>query len=485
MAPTLRFLTGRSTCASLVLLGVLLAISGCDIFSKDPAVINGVVLNAQTDRAIEDARVELLNSAGTRTIAQTATDVDGNFSFSVEIDSLSTFLIVASKTGFVSAETSVSVEAEASHTLRDPLRLGVAGDGGGGVTTGEPRSVTLAHRTSQNIGVSGSGSVETATLTFAVLDGNGVPLDAASSVTVRFRLLNQPSTPGSPGSEFIYPAEAPSDENGEAKVTLTSGVRSGPVQIQAEVDGPNGVIQSSPVVTTIHGGLPDQAHFTVAPVKRNFHGRTVYGIENSITVIAGDEYGNPVQAGTEIYFTTSHGVIAGSGSTDALGRTSSLLQAADPLPNTDGLGTITARTVGSGGVTVENSTDVLFSGPTQIQLFLEGGSLEGGGLQFRYVVSDDLGNPIEGGSSAAVTVEGQSVRALGHVNVTIPDARQPGVEVTEFNFLVRKSDADADDADLEIVQITVSSPNGDRTYIWMMDSALQMGEWSPTEIIVR
>jgi hypothetical protein len=468
--------------ATLSVLAITLLAGGlasCDMFSKDPATIAGVVLNAETDRAVAGARVEVLDGQGTRTIKETVTDEEGAFTVSIDVDSLSTYRIVASKLGFEAAETSVTIDAEQHFTLRDPLKM--APTGSSAETTGIPRSITLAHRTAQAIGVSGSGAVETATLTFAVLDGNGVPLDAASAVTVRFQMLNQPSPAGAPGAEFLYPSEAQTDENGEAKVTLTAGTRSGPVQIRAEVDGPDGVIRSTPVVTAIHGGLPDQDHFTIAPQQLNFHGRTIYGIENPILVIVGDSYGNPVQSDTEVYFTTTHGVIGGSGATDAMGRTSSILQSADPLPNATGLGTVTARTAGVDGVSIESSTQVVFSGPTQIEL--EGsGDLESGGINFIYRVTDDLGNPIVGGSTVTVTVEGENVAASGHMNVTIPDARYPGPEVTEFHFRVRMSPADAESASLDHVQIAVSSPNGNRVYSYSVGRAAPSGILTPVEI---
>jgi hypothetical protein len=279
-------------------------------------------------------------------------------------------------------------------------------------------------------------------------------------------MFSQPSVPGTSGAEFIYPAEATTNENGEAKVTLTSGTTSGPVQLQAEVETADGLIRSSPVVVAIHGGLPDQQHFTVSPVKLNFAGRAFFGEENVIRVIVGDQYANPVQANTNVYFTTDHGVVEGSAATDELARASVILQSANPLPP-NGLGTITARTVGVDGASVSGNTLVLFSGKTTVELRYDGGGLETGGLNFTYWVTDDLGNPVVEGSTASVTVDGEAIQTIGQTSVTIPDALGPGPGITEFQFRVRSTAEVAEDSSVDAITINVTSRNGSVSYTWM------------------
>lgn len=465
----------------LTLAVALMFISGCDMFKTDPAEVSGRAVHATTQEPLDGALVEILNPQQTRVLYETMTDAEGEFFFSLGIDSLQTYWIEVNKEGFEPEGQSFTIEPEESYTFRQPFRLSPVGDGDDNGEDGEdgddedgdeepeeptePRSITLAARTAQEIGVSGSGSVETAALTFAVLDGNGIPMNEAGSVLVRFVILNQPSPPGASGSEFIYPEEAETDPEGQATVTLTSGTRSGPVQIQAIVETEFGTVTSSPVVTVIHGGLPDQDHFTIAPERRNIAGRAIAGLENEIRVVVGDQYANPVQENTQVYFTTNYGVITGSGSTDAQGRTSATLISGNPLPG-DGLVTVTGRTAGVNGGTVEQSTAVLFSGPTVVSLDYQGGDLENGGERYEFVISDDIGNPLEGGSTATVTVTGENLETTGHTNVTVPDALGPGNEITHFNFRIRKSNPD-EEALVDNIQISVVSQNGDRTYTWM------------------
>jgi hypothetical protein len=70
-------------------------------------------------------------------------------------------------------------------------------------------------------------------------------------------------------------------------------------------------IRSQPITLVIHGGSPDRAHFTVAPVKLNFPALDVAGTTNPVFALVGDRYGNPVQPGTQVYFTTTGGIIGG------------------------------------------------------------------------------------------------------------------------------------------------------------------------------
>src|SRR5690606_25392491 len=188
-------------------------------------------------------------------------------------------------------------------------------------------SITLLTRSSETIGVQSAGTDETATLTFVVLDAFGNPVDEEHAVEVHFEIVSGPG-----GGEFIAPTSKETNAAGRVQTTVSSGTRAGTVQILATATNEEGqTISSFPVVITITGGLPDLAHFSVAPATRNFPGYDVFGLTNQITAFVGDRYGNPVQPGTAVYFTTNAGIIEGSGVTDDLGRTTVELVSALPL----------------------------------------------------------------------------------------------------------------------------------------------------------
>src|SRR5690606_5579328 len=211
-------------------------------------------------------------------------------------------------------------------------------------------------------------------LTFVVLDAYGNAVDAEHAITVNFTIASGPG-----GGEFLEPASAETNNAGRVQTTISSGTVAGTVQILASATTPDGtVIRSFPVVITITGGLPDLDHFSVAPATRNFPGYDVFGLTNPVTAFVGDRYGNPVQPGTAVYFTTNAGIIEGSGVTDDLGRTTVELVSALPLSsgsppaacpesNATGYGNITARTSNDQQQTIDTNTMVLFSAESEIR----------------------------------------------------------------------------------------------------------------------
>ncbi len=141
----------------------------------------------------------------------------------------------------------------------------------------------LLSQTHASIGVRESGSEELASMTFLLADSIGNPVILDQSADVRFRFGVQPG-----GGEFISPTSTPTDNNGEVTVYLSSGTRAGVVQIIAETTVDGRLIRSQPVAVTIHGGLPDQTHFTLGTQRRNFPGLNAFGLINPMSVILGD-----------------------------------------------------------------------------------------------------------------------------------------------------------------------------------------------------
>lgn len=217
-------------------------------------------------------------------------------------------------------------------------------------------------------------------------------------------------------------------------------------------------------------GLPSQSHFTMSIEKRNFPGLASLDARNTVRVRVGDRFGNPVTPGTRINFSSRGGTIDGFALTDASGAAQATLYGGNPQPVDPvfgrGFSWVKASTVGEGGVTVQDSLLVLFSGTTQITGPASGFTLRDGGTQqFEYSVNDENGNPLTGGTTITVTVSGSAdVRLDGDTRVTIPDT-QDKTRYTRFNFtLVDTKPLDtAPDQNLSIT-ISVTSPNGNKTY---------------------
>ena len=446
----------------IALAAIALFASACDAFSSEEETgglvnLTGTVLNQETNNPVDGAFVrvlpfDLLFEVGT----------DGTFDISVEIDSTMDLQVVAGSDGFDTAR--VTVLALAGRTIKVPtLRINqvVASE----PESGRAHSILLLEQSASIIGVREGGSEEVASLTFQVVDSIGRPVVLDKSILIDFRFGVQPG-----GGESLAPASATTDNNGVATVTLSSGTRAGVAQIVAETDVAGKTVRSQPVAISIHGGLPDQTHFSLGPAKRNFPGLNRFGITNSISIIAGDQYANPVRTGTAVYFTTTHGVVEGSVQTDAAGRGSVALIAANPLPS-DGVGIITASTADVNNDVVSSQTPVLFTGVPVVTI---SPSTVAVGTTYRLTVTDQNGNPLVEGTAISAKVEGTAVKAVGNTNVQLADSefsggmayehvlRGPGW--TEFTFrAVDNIDPNATNPPtpvVEAVTVSVAGLNG-------------------------
>lgn len=431
------------------------AVSGCDSLGGggDEATLTGQVVNASTNRAVVGATVQVLSMG-----IEQLTDSTGGYVAALDIDSVQTVQIVAFKTGY--AADTVTATVEAGQALTVPallLRPSEAGDG----TSGPAASITLSDRSPRAVGVSGTGSAETAQLVFVALDAYDRPVDAAHAVDINVSIIQGPG-----GGEFLNIPRARTDENGEATVTLTSGTAAGVVQIETRATVGGREVRSQPTTLVIHGGFPSQDHFSVGSALNNFPGYRINGLTNDIEALLGDRYGNPVQPGTQVYFTTDGGVIGGSSATNADGIARVTLFSGNPRP-AGRVAVITARSSGADGVPVETTSRVLFSGVPQIEM-LQGpdgfpGTLPTG--SYRYRVSDDAGFPLAGGTTITVTVEGENVESSGRTSVTLEDRIEPGPNKTDFQFSIRRADTELP-ASVDLILIEVEGPNGTATASW-------------------
>jgi len=351
--------------------------------------------------------------------------------------------------------------------------------------SGQASNIILVAVTDDSIGVQGSGDNETATITFEVRDDTGSPLDLSQQVAVDFEIVGPAG-----GGEFLEPVSDMTDAYGRVQTTLNSGTAAKTVNIRAAIDSLG--ISSEAISIAIHGGPPDAAHFSVVPQYRNFAGWKTYGLQNSITAFVGDQYGNPVPEGTSVYFSTTGGIIEGSGNTNSLGQASVTLVSSSPLPvstaldpstnytsnvsgycdfttpkNGDGQTIIFAQTVDRLGAAIWTDARTIFSGDTGIfSVSPTSFTVANGGSQsFSFRVHDLNGNPLTAGTT--INVSASVGNLIGDVNVTLPDTQSSGY--TQFSFLLVDDDAaETEPAQSCIVTISVnSSSNGNASTIIM------------------
>ncbi len=358
----------------------------------------------------------------------------------------------------------VSRNGNATHTFSG---LSLTTGGGGSVpgSTSVPRSIALSTISSRTLSVKGTGANETSRLTFIVRDslGNpvGNPLDPTQKAWVTFSIN---PTVGM-GGAFVYPTGDSTDVNGQVSVTFNSGTQAGVVQVVATTLTSGGPVTASPVQLTIQGGLPDSTRFIAELDRINLPGLHKPGPLGTVTIQAADEFGNAVQTGTAIYFSTSLGLIKASATTDDAGRATAQLSGG-VVGASDGQGVVTVQTLGKNGEVIRKQLPFLFTGPVQIlNKPAAGFSIDDAGTySFSFRVADVNGNPPSSGTTVSVTAEGEGAGGLAITTggtLTFPDTRD--TMRTFYTVAVRDKEVGGPSGPVTFT-INVSGENGNETY---------------------
>ncbi|MDZ7660308.1 carboxypeptidase regulatory-like domain-containing protein [Fodinibius sp.] len=455
-------------------LAMILLIQACG--TDDSVIIAGQVIEASSGNPVSNAIVELTQPENLRQTA--TTDSAGNFSFDVDPGSETVNVTLEiDKQGYQTQTTNFKLAPDTDVDdlvieLQSTDSSGGDGDDGGDEVGGEPEgpaAIILQSISDQAIFIKETGDNISSAFTFQVVDSAGRAINAEGAVDVNFEILSGPG-----GDEEIIPKTATTNSNGQATTSLFSGNVAGPVKVQASVEREDlGVtIKSTPVLVAIHGGFPDPDHFSISPEKFNFEAYDINGVRNSVTVIVGDKFSNPVKPGTVVYFNSTGGIIQGSGQTDADGTVTVDMISGEPRPDDNipgsggrpGYSTVTATTVDENDNRISKEINVVFSTrsaqisatPTTFDLDPNGGE------NFSYTVTDMNGNPMAAGTQ--ITVEaGEGMEVTGDVDFTLGNHLFPGPGATEFNFSIRDTDDETNDpADLTI-NISVTTPSGNTT----------------------
>ncbi len=380
------------------------------------------------------------------------------------------------------------------------------------IMAGPPAAIRFVGAQPPTIGVRGSGLPGQSTLTFQVTDAAGVPV---GGVAVGFALAEV-------ADESIAPSQGVTDTNGNAQVTLTSGERALSIQITAQVAAVTPPLTARSTAVAVLGGPPSQLHFSLAEQFLNISGRVLFGLTDQITAFVGDRFGNPVPPGTAVSFTTSGGAIGNATTTNSLGQAVGTLVSQQPVPS-NGIVATLATTHGERPFVDKNANGVCdaqddllkvsepfydancngvrdpgedfidlngdgqfnidqgsgvpacgdqvvlftnicatFSGPTNVLLVpLESGPIQAGGSRdYTLTVSDDVGNPIVGGSTVSISISGSRGRLLGPATFTLGDLETfdriiDGVN--RFQFAVTDSAPGSSTSETDAVIVTVSS----------------------------
>ena len=196
---------------------------------------------------------------------------------------------------------------------------------------GPPNSILLNFEPTA-IGVKNTGQIQTATVEAEVRDSKNNPVVDGTFVT--FSILHGPG-----GGETLSSTDPIPTVGGVARVSLSSGIRSGNVRVQAQVTA-NPIIAIAAEIL-IHAGeayIEDinditSTHLTIAAQRLN-----IWSVLDTtqISIMVLDKYNNPVQEGTAVYLTTSGGgVNTHTAYTDAYGKAKVVLTTGNPQPTID------------------------------------------------------------------------------------------------------------------------------------------------------
>ena len=342
-------------------------------------------------------------------------------------------------------------------------------------------------QTRSQLGVRGAG-LQAVDVVFVVLDQEGGP--AADGTLVDFSLF------GPNGGEFIAPTSVPSSK-GFVSATINTGTRPGPVEVTAQVRGTSVKARAIPI--TIGGSLnPVGSHLGLSAHCLNVAGRVTDGLRDAIGASLSDQFNNEIPIGSAVSFFTEGGGIFAQGITDDGVRTAADLVTQEPTP-ANGRVTVIAVTTGEESYTdlngnsrfdpgepftdlpaevfldanedgiynlgeffldsnnngvydaagngtwddqilIEGEIPIIFSGHTQIAIQPQDFNLGAGETQeFLLLISDDLGNPLVGGSAVTIQADHGSVSPQAF---TIPDSNvvatltNPVESVTLFHIFL-------------------------------------------------
>ncbi|MEX2189441.1 MAG: carboxypeptidase-like regulatory domain-containing protein [Bacteroidota bacterium] len=384
------------------------------------AVMSGQVTQAGAGTAIAGATVALVYQGQG---FSAATDATGNYSITIGLaDTLpATVPVTISAGGYQTATQNAILTPNQTTTANFQLSLNTTPvppppPGGGYANT-----IAFVGVTTTDLAVYGVGGTESAVVTFEARDSLGSPILPARADTITFSISGVPVG----GGAYITPTSGLTNTAARVSTVIQSGSVAGAIQVEASLrrDTDGLIVRSTPVRLLIHGGLPDQTHFSVGANPINVPlGWIKFGQTSTITALVGDRYGNPVRPGTAVYFgNPTQGVVTTlTGYTDLSGFASGILQSGNPYA-ANGRGFAYAETIGENGVRVRDSVAVIFTGEPIISNLTAVGPFvvdNTTSVTVTFTVADINGNPMPAGTGISATVEGTGSAVVSKVSPT-------------------------------------------------------------------
>ena len=216
-------------------------------------------------------------------------------------------------------------------------------------------SIEFTSVTNSLISLKGLGTgtqPETTTVTYTVLDSQGQPV---SGEIVNFSLDT------AAGGLTLASTSGISDGNGQVSVVVQSGTSPTTFRVNAVTDS-DATIASQSSSISVATGPATQNSLSISANTLNPEGYDYDGETVSITARIADRYGNPIQNGTSISFTTEGGSVQPNCITSG-GECSVTWTSQDPRP-ADGRVSVLAHLTGEENFTDNNSNGIFDDGDT-------------------------------------------------------------------------------------------------------------------------
>lgn len=171
------------------------------------------------------------------------------------------------------------------------------------IASSPAQSIRYLGASPQWIAIKGTGGLnrqETSTLTFKLVDKNGL---ASNQQNVEFIL------DGGPSGTVIEPLLAKTNSEGEVSTVISAGKVSGVLRVKAKLLGSDPLIATVSDQLTISTGLPDQNSFSLSLENRAPETWNTDGVLVKAGIRLADHFNNAVPDGTAVYFTTEGGSI--------------------------------------------------------------------------------------------------------------------------------------------------------------------------------
>jgi hypothetical protein len=449
-----------------ILMIIVISCSDSTDINKNTAVVQGTVYSIDENNQLIPLTNALISVQDY--FAQTISNMMGDYELAIEFDhegeNISLTLVV-SKAGYQSSSSEIMVRKgeiaiAPDITLWKLVTDSIPSDTAS--TSGNAAHIEIFGNHPQHLFVMGTGLTEAIKINFIVRDAQAIPVDESHRVKVFFTILE-----GANGGEYLEP-DTMTTQNGLVYTILNSGIKAGPVKIQASTDINGTQIKTTPIRIAIYGGLPDAAHFSLASEIQNVAGLIYSGIIDRITAFVGDKYSNPVAPGTVVYFSSDFGITEGSAVTDEMGRATIQFMTADPRPPApwdSSFAHITGWTFNDTQTrqAITSRTRVLLSGPTapiQVSPTTFNYNNSNTPVSFDYEVSDIYGYPLV--ANSLIEVQATDGEVFGDTRVTMKDTQFSGPGLTQFRFTW--APGDSLEAPQVMINIKVNTPANGNGY---------------------